>query len=1195
MSLIQINLTVTNLQTNVALPGAVVTVYRTGTTAKAAVYDLSGSPISNPLTADSTGLAQFQLTAGAVYDLVWSSGLYVSPRYAVGVETAGVINYLENSPTFLALESTVATQGDEISANATTQGNEISANAAAIAVLQSIAGSGAMIYATLAAANADLAHAAGTPAWVVADSTPSNNGIYAKVGSSGSGSWTYELPLPPSMAYVDQSVLASVAYAKQADAAAANNALPSGLPGAPALLSSYVSGFAIDATVSKCATAQEIIDLVTPANNFLGGLDAGNGVFPAAQWAQAKLCVQSDGSLKYAKHNLFRYSEDLTQAYWTATSATVTGSQTGPDGVTTNGNLLAATSTTAIITEGSSTEVGYWNYVEFVVKAGTANKAYLHVSDGTVRNCWFDMAMKAVGTQGSGLTGYVFTADASGNPYAPGWFAIGITFKAASATPTVGLGVSDADNSTSITSGKTIYASRAKNHWGVKRLSYLKTATLALNGAPYDWTHGSQALLIEGTACTYNSLWSDDLTQSAWTKTNATAALDSTGPHGEPCSSVTATASSATALQAITSATAAQTFSVWLRRRTGTGQVQITVDGGTTNLDVTSSISSKWRQFQIYKAAANPTVGVMLATSGDVVEVALALCSPFGFASSPIPVYGTALNRTADGGSPVANFQTSSINSMFFDGWVTSDLTGAQRIICGLLGTGGPSYVIAKSKYFVSDDYPDLAAGKAGRTAVVSPFGGQNLMDFTGKNPRVQISARFQNVSNAISVNGGPAQYDASANGLTTVTNIDLAEAPVWMRQFVVLPIGLDEATLTGWNLDKSLRDPQLLAAGFVQRYGLSPDSHPQANCFGSMSACKLYETDAAVGYATLAGPCSTVEAGTYEYPNRIVYQTWEFNKSTYAVTTSSPQQVLAQPTNYGISAVGEMTGLLLKVQKGPHAGRVYLVYIWNDTKPATNNVYSVYEIHSDQNGLAGTWSSPRLLFGVSDVGGVAGASSGPVLGFNSAQVAAGVNGWRLATSVWAIGPLWLSLMYSDDGGDTWTLGANAASQQPGGSSWDENSIAARPDGSIVMIVRDDGPSPNQEGWLLAAAGSTSLVYQGLLPGSYGAGVQNNGQCITSTDPSVGLGGVYGRNVVSMTGRGNTGRVNMTIADATDSASTFGSITPEWYPVGSGRYVGYQHISWLYGNVYLLLFNTGLGAYGGDKFNDSLSYIVARF
>jgi len=56
--------------------------------------------------------------------------------------------------------------------------------------------SGARVYATKSALDADLAHPANTGAWVVADPTTANNGIYNKSGASGSGSWTKRRDLP---------------------------------------------------------------------------------------------------------------------------------------------------------------------------------------------------------------------------------------------------------------------------------------------------------------------------------------------------------------------------------------------------------------------------------------------------------------------------------------------------------------------------------------------------------------------------------------------------------------------------------------------------------------------------------------------------------------------------------------------------------------------------------------------------------------------------------------------------------------------------------------------------------------------------------------------------------------------------------------------------------------------------------------
>lgn len=72
---------VVNLTNNVPLPGASVTVYLYGTTTKATLYDLTCTPISNPMTADSSALATFKADGANEYQVQWQSGTYVSASY----------------------------------------------------------------------------------------------------------------------------------------------------------------------------------------------------------------------------------------------------------------------------------------------------------------------------------------------------------------------------------------------------------------------------------------------------------------------------------------------------------------------------------------------------------------------------------------------------------------------------------------------------------------------------------------------------------------------------------------------------------------------------------------------------------------------------------------------------------------------------------------------------------------------------------------------------------------------------------------------------------------------------------------------------------------------------------------------------------------------------------------------------------
>lgn len=93
-----------NYTTLVPLPGASVSIYLTGTTTFAPLYDINGAPISNPMTADPNGIAIFQVQSAFICDLVAESGAYVSPRWLLSEIAA----YAEFGAVLTGLQSEVA-------------------------------------------------------------------------------------------------------------------------------------------------------------------------------------------------------------------------------------------------------------------------------------------------------------------------------------------------------------------------------------------------------------------------------------------------------------------------------------------------------------------------------------------------------------------------------------------------------------------------------------------------------------------------------------------------------------------------------------------------------------------------------------------------------------------------------------------------------------------------------------------------------------------------------------------------------------------------------------------------------------------------------------------------------------------------------------------------------------------------------
>lgn len=140
---------------------------------------------------------------------------------------------------------------------------------------------------------------------------------------------------------------------------------------------------------------------------------------------------------------------------------------------------------------------------------------------------------------------------------------------------------------------------------------------------------------------------------TGWTGTNVTATKDQTGADGNANAAhrLTASADGGTMLLTVTAATANYVFGALVKRITGTGTVEVTVDGGTTWVDVTETVADEWRPVSTGAglSTTNPQVGYRLGTSGDEIAVQVnQLEATAKYLSSPIPTTGTARQRNLE-------------------------------------------------------------------------------------------------------------------------------------------------------------------------------------------------------------------------------------------------------------------------------------------------------------------------------------------------------------------------------------------------------------------------------------------------------------------------------------------------------------------------------------------------------------------
>jgi hypothetical protein len=141
-----------------------------------------------------------------------------------------------------------------------------------------------------------------------------------------------------------------------------------------------------------------------------------------------------------------------------------------------------------------------------------------------------------------------------------------------------------------------------------------------------------------------------DMTDASWVKVGVTAAKTATGITGvaNTASTLTATAPGGTILQTLVAAASSRTYSVFLRRVTGSGTVVI--QQGATTLDVTAQLNAvTYTRVQLNASVLNAVYGIIFGSSGDAIEADFnqfeALAANI-FATSPMASAGAA--RAAD-------------------------------------------------------------------------------------------------------------------------------------------------------------------------------------------------------------------------------------------------------------------------------------------------------------------------------------------------------------------------------------------------------------------------------------------------------------------------------------------------------------------------------------------------------------------
>lgn len=162
---------------------------------------------------------------------------------------------------------------------------------------------------------------------------------------------------------------------------------------------------------------------------------------------------------------------------------------------------------------------------------------------------------------------------------------------------------------------------------------------------------GVQSLLLEDAA-TNSLIQSRDFSNVAWTKVTTTVATGIADPAGGTgACTLTATGANATTTQSLaTGSSIVRANSVWLRRRTGTGTINlITPDGGTF---IPCTLTATWARFKaVGVASINRQFQIQIVTNGDAIDADFSQIDNTPFATSEIATTTVAVTRGADSDS----------------------------------------------------------------------------------------------------------------------------------------------------------------------------------------------------------------------------------------------------------------------------------------------------------------------------------------------------------------------------------------------------------------------------------------------------------------------------------------------------------------------------------------------------------------
>ena len=316
--------------------------------------------------------------------------------------------------------------------------------------------------------------------------------------------------------------------------------------------------------------------------------------------------------------------------------------------------------------------------------------------------------------------------------------------------------------------GPTYSITRATNGTYRDNTGTIQTAGSGVARFDHDLIGTSLGLLVE-EARTQLAIWTEDISNAAWVASNITKGTTTvTAPDGASNSNVRLTASAAngTLLQTVTSASATRAYSVYMKRVTGTGNIDITVDGGATW--TTKTLTASWQRFDISQAAVtNPQFGVRIVTSGDAIDFWGSQLENGAFATSYISNNSAtaSVTRNAEDVTGTLTGQVDQVTGTFYAKAVKENLVNDFAYVMQIDDGSNTDRFLFYQANSINPKFLTVESA-GGQEANIN---GTNFSE--GVFTQMAIGATTDDVAyyQDGSLNGADSTYDGLADALTTI------------------------------------------------------------------------------------------------------------------------------------------------------------------------------------------------------------------------------------------------------------------------------------------------------------------------------------------------------------------------------------------------------------------------------------------